>query len=1115
MRHGPRLCFILLILCACPSARAEEGWRVLLRHNGGVAVVSLSSAPAAIETRVTTWLSLSADKVEGFEPFLPAFCALRHVAFESPDTVRVRLAPGLDLAGDPERVLRLGEELTDGLVTALEGTEARRYILEAVDPATGSVVAWSDLAPEPPPVRKEYERAAGDRDRSQQPPVWSADRPTGFLSGKSVYLNAGHGRVWRDGDYWSFQRPFLNDIVEDLSNIDAVAVYLAAYCHNAGARVDCVRELDPNPAMIVVDDADGASNPANGTYVETGSGWTDSTGGGYANGYAPYASGTNPFDLGGNRLANTAPTPTAWAIWTPNLPGDGYYNVYVSYWAYSARASDAHYVVRHAGGETDFRVDQKGHRGTWVLLGRFYFEAGHDPDRGAVVLLNDSADATGSNVSADAVRFGGGTGLISRGASGTSGFPRYDEEARYNIQFMGCPESEYDFADRSDESDGWTGRLRYCGWQNEPGEDACYVAWHSNAGGGSGTSTFVHSNSPSPGSEELRIAVHDEVVNDIRRAYDPSWTDRGKHYGDYGEANGNNVGHEMPVFLFEYAFHDHATKDSVYMRDPKFRRIVARAVYQGFAKYFAERDGVPVRLLPEPPQRFVARAESPSRAVLSWAAPPTDTQGVFGDPATSYRVYQSDNGYGFDNGTAVAGTTCAVADLAADRPHYFRVTAVNAGGESFPTQTLAVRVGTAGAPRLLLVDGFDKVDKALIVETRISGYHVDRDYPERVNALDYAVQHAEAVHAWGGRLDCADDGAVGAGEVGLGDYAAVVWMCGAQSERHGFDPTDDAVFDAAQEAALTAYVAAGGALMLSGADVAWDLHLSGDDGVLADTLGAVYQADDSGGSLVVGAGGALAGLAAVSIADDGVHTTAYRSPDVIAPAPGSTAALVYDASTQVADGFETLGGWQDPNFSSQTRADPESTFTIVSSPVYAGAGAGELHYLWETDGYIREYDSIQRTVLTNSVLTLHVHGDASGTEMAMVVRDAEEDLLMSGWTTVDWAGWRAVRWDLGVDPYTAWVVRGDGLLSGPVVAVDSVHFRYGGATDGRIVLDHLETRFKGGVQTIAAVQRTDPGRLLFLAFPFETIRGEESRRATMAAVLDFLTGGASQTLELY
>ncbi len=64
------------------------------------------------------------------------------------------------------------------------------------------------------------------------------------------------------------------------------------------------------------------------------------------------------------------------------------------------------------------------------MLGRFYFKAGQDAEKGAVLALNDST-ATGT-VSLDAVRIGGGTGFIGDATMAPLGRPRYEECARYH-----------------------------------------------------------------------------------------------------------------------------------------------------------------------------------------------------------------------------------------------------------------------------------------------------------------------------------------------------------------------------------------------------------------------------------------------------------------------------------------------------------------------------------------------------------------------------------------------------------------------------------------------------------------------------------------------------------
>ena len=121
----------------------------------------------------------------------------------------------------------------------------------------------------------------------------------------------------------------------------------------------------------------------------------------------PYTNAQDPFSYGTNRL-NTCVTgsPSASATWIPDIPASGWYNVYVSHAAYSNRSTQAHYRVYHAGGESDYYLDQRMRRMTWIFIGNYYFEGGVNASTGKVVLPNDSS-STSDYISADAVRFGG------------------------------------------------------------------------------------------------------------------------------------------------------------------------------------------------------------------------------------------------------------------------------------------------------------------------------------------------------------------------------------------------------------------------------------------------------------------------------------------------------------------------------------------------------------------------------------------------------------------------------------------------------------------------------------------------------------------------------------
>lgn len=86
------------------------------------------------------------------------------------------------------------------------------------------------------------------------------------------------------------------------------------------------------------------------------------------------------------------------AIWTPNLPNAGTYDVY-AYWVQGTnRASDAPYIIHHASGADTVRVNQQQSGEQWNKLGSYTFEAGMSGD---VTLTNEASDGV---VIADAVK---------------------------------------------------------------------------------------------------------------------------------------------------------------------------------------------------------------------------------------------------------------------------------------------------------------------------------------------------------------------------------------------------------------------------------------------------------------------------------------------------------------------------------------------------------------------------------------------------------------------------------------------------------------------------------------------------------------------------------------
>jgi hypothetical protein len=714
----------------------------------------------------------------------------------------------------------------------------------------------------------------------------------GALAGKAVYVSAGHGIYWT-GSGWNTQRDNQNGIIEDMVAAEAVNQYLIPYLHAMGAFVVAIRDPGMNPHRVIVDDADAMIEGAPREMPTGVAGWGEVA--------LPIASDdVRPFAAGGARALLAQADPGGGLVYAPEIPEAGHYAVLVSFVAGDDRVSDAHYVVRHSGGETHFRIDQAHHGSTWVLLGEFHFEAGLDLESAAVVVLDDSQDV-GGIVSADAVRFGGGIGVHDRGG-GPADRPMYEYGARYSTQWAGAPYEVFG-ANDTENNDNYSARQLFAAWEHPQGEDAVYVAWHTNGLGVphtlEGTSSYTYSsfhdageaNSTAnfngvAGSRELQQAVHAQIVGDLRAAWDPDWVDEGQYSANLSEVNPNLNG-EFPAALFEVSYHDNPSQ-AAQLRNPRFRQLAARAMAQGIAEYFAAADGVPLVLPPEPPSAVWVRNDGAGGLEVGWQ-PPEPAPGD-GDPPDGYVVQVSRNGYGFDDGTVVAGTTHTLAGLEPGDVRHVRVLGINGGGHSLPSPTVSAGVAASGAASVLVVAGFDRIDGALLVPEDASSLGqgtVDRMFLHRINDGTYSVRHAGAIAAAGYSFDGATDDAIELGDVDLEGYQAIDWFAGEDSVN------DDRV-SAVTRAALTSYLDGGGRLLLSGSELAWALDLHGDSEEQAfchERVHARYAIDDAETYDVVSAAGPLAGVSPLSFADP----TAYdpRFPDVLEPETGGVVALTY------------------------------------------------------------------------------------------------------------------------------------------------------------------------------------------------------------------------------
>ncbi|MBN2798359.1 MAG: N-acetylmuramoyl-L-alanine amidase [Deltaproteobacteria bacterium] len=752
---------------------------------------------------------------------------LASLALAAPQSFTLTLdAPPADPVADYDELLEQAAALAPPGVSHIE---------VAVRGTDGALVPLRDLLPPitPPPAKP------GEGLRSL--PVDNPGAAQGSLNGKGIYLSQCHGWIWYDTlGRFSTQRGVIWDTVEDFHNPEAMNQFLTAYLENAGGSVFTVKERDLNPAEASVDDGDSG-------YSESGAGFTDGPTGWGDGGVLPY--GENPFTSGGTRSFPS--NGGGVATWVPDVPADGWYPIYVSWSSEDNAATDAHYRLVHPGGVIDRTFDQRVHGYTWQYVDTLWLPEGSGGLR--VELVADSSDS-GRLVNADAVRIGGGMGLVSR-HSVTTGRPRWEEGAILGTQFNGAPTSVYDPYGSGNGSDP-ASRSRWAAWEHPLSEDAVYVSWHSNAFDGSarGTSTYTYAGSAVSGSVDLADYVQDELMT-AARLWDASWQDRGLKTADFSEVNPNN-NPEMPAILIEHGFHDNED-DTWAIKQPEFRRDSARALYRGIVAYFAHKDGGTPHYLPEPPTAVSVVESGSGELVASWRAGPTGAP--MGDAATSYLVYTSRDGRAWDHGTPVSGTSYT---LPTGRGHevYVRVAGVNQGGVSFPSEVVGARRSADGEVPVLVVGAFDRMDSGLLNwEDTIVGDVVRMDL-RHMNAYDTSVAAGRAIGAAKWPFSTVSDEAFEG--LDLSPYALVVWLAGEES-------TEDESVSSAQQTKLRAFVSAGGALWVSGAEVLWDLDYKGsttDKAFAAEVLGATMADDDAGTDRATGAGS----LASVGTLDFGV-----------------------------------------------------------------------------------------------------------------------------------------------------------------------------------------------------------------------------------------------------
>lgn len=734
-------------------------------------------------------------------------------------------------------------------------------------------------------------------------PLPTSRQPQGILSGKLIYINAGHGWTASTSGAWSTQRGNNNNLIEDLGNIDQMTIFVD-YLFNAGATIIPFRPVGNQRNEVVIDDGDARAEflPA--------AAWSASTNPQYFG---------NASDEVSYRFASISAAETAVARYTPNIPEAGFYPVYT--WARDGvdRVEDQLYRIVHTGGSTEVTVNHRRVGKGWVYLGQYYFDAG---EAGYVEISNQSASTVGSVVIADAIRFGNGMGDINRGA-GISGKAREDEASRYWVQAglgQGASSTIYDQPGLNDVDDNVSTPTRMSAWMNNEADgtltDRLFLSFHSNAFDPGSLGLYNGNNIPAsatPNQQRWAFLIANELNTDMVAIGSPPfehpWPDRvalglslvlDRTDIEFGEIRGDRNNNEMDATIIEVAAHGNATEARV-MLDLKARRAVARGSVQAMVRYFNEFGGDPLIFPPDTPTGLWANSTARGAVFLGWDRPSANF--IVGDEPTAYAIYRSFNGYGYVQTREVDGadvTSILLDDVPAGETVYYRVAAQNAAGQSIWSEPVAVYRQPNRSPRVLIVNGFDRIDRLQnSKESAPSLGTFDRVKAREINAGDYVVQHAEALAPHGvGFVSCSNE-AVYNRTVHLDEFEAVVWILGEES-------VVDETFNFTERALLEEFQQTGGSIFVSGAYIGRHLVLgNADPGFYGNVLKAQYLGNDANSYAATGRPGSIFdGLSFDFSPGPGRYDV--DEPDFLAPVGEATALVRYGSLLD--GGIQFAGG---------------------------------------------------------------------------------------------------------------------------------------------------------------------------------------------------------------
>lgn len=460
----------------------------------------------------------------------------------------------------------------------------------------------------------------------------------------------------------------------------------------------------------------------------------------------------------------------------------------------------------------------------------------------------------------------------------TSGLPRYLEGARYWLHWAGFPEYVYSpYHGADDYKDDYTSRGIWVNYlaggsrvlPDQPGLNIpvdLAMALHSDAGKKADDSfigtlgiyftnngAYYNDGTPRTNSRALTDLLLRQITMDIRQTWEPNWTRRAMWDKSYVEARVP----EVPTSLVEFMSHQNFA-DMKYALDPAFRFTVSRSIYKALGRFLAERKDRRFIVQPLPVKDFAISRVKKGVYKLQWEMT-KDPLEPTADADRYLIMERTDDQLGFHKIGETSSTNFNV-KVNDSKIHSFQVIAVNNGGASFPSETLALKEG--GDKPVLIINGFTRVsapqsssygDEAgfyaandfgvpHIRDISFIGYQTEykrsagesfgksnTNYANQIiagNTFDFPYIHGLSLEKNGKGFISVSVGAVEKGVINLKDYSIVDLILGKQKTSmvgFGSSGLKFTAFPIKIQEKLRQFVKDGGDLLVSGSYVASDL----------------------------------------------------------------------------------------------------------------------------------------------------------------------------------------------------------------------------------------------------------------------------------------------------